>query len=175
MQEHNEHDHPLQQALARKRELKGSYKAKLSLEKLIIEHERKKIHLAALKSKYDALKSELESIGSEAVTKICQVQSKPVLPLKKPDSSASRTHYEFLFKEMKWMQEDFEREHKKKAYDAKKNVRGCRKELVERIVKKEKNLKDQQAELRKKAGVIAKMVQVFWKSVEKIVSHNYTV
>ena len=73
------------------------------------------------------------------------------------------------------MQEDFEREHKKKAYDAKKNVRGCRKELVERIVKKEKNLKDQQAELRKKAGVIAKMVQVFWKSVEKIVSHNYTV
>lgn len=43
---------------------------------------------------------------------------------------------------MKWMQEDFEREHKKKAYDAKKNVRGCRKELVERIVKKEKNLKD---------------------------------
>ncbi len=85
----------------------------------------------------------MEDIGSEAVTKICHVQSKAVLPQKKQDSIASRTHYEFLFKEMKWMQEDFEREHKKKVYDAKKNVRGCRKELGERIVKHEKNIKDQ--------------------------------
>lgn len=43
---------------------------------------------------------------------------------------------------MHWMQEDFEREHKKKTYDAKKNARTCRKELAERKVKKEKQLKD---------------------------------
>ena len=73
------------------------------------------------------------------------------------------------------MQEDFEREHKKKTYDAKKNARTCRKELAERKIKKEKQLKDQQAELRRKANSISKMVGVFWKSVEKIVRHNYTV
>ena len=42
-------------------------------------------------------------------------------------------------------------------------------------IKKEKQLKDQQAELRRKANSISKMVGVFWKSVEKIVRHNYTV
>ena len=44
---------------------------------------------------------------------------------------------------MNWMQEDFEREHKKKVYDAKKSVRMCRKELAERRIKKDKQLKDQ--------------------------------
>ncbi len=56
------------------------------------------------------------------------------------------------------MQTDFDREHKKKQYDAKKNVRMCRKELAERRIKKEKALKDQQVELRRKANNMSKMV-----------------
>lgn len=73
------------------------------------------------------------------------------------------------------MKEDFEREHKKKLYDAKKNVRLCRKQLAERQLKNEKLLRDQQVEVRRKANNINKMVQNFWKSVEKIVRHNYGV
>ncbi len=73
------------------------------------------------------------------------------------------------------MQEDFDREHKKKVYDAKKNVRMCRKDQAERRIRKEKLLKDQQAEVRRRANNISKMVQVFWKSVEKITRHNYTI
>lgn len=76
---------------------------------------------------------------------------------------------------MLWMQEDFDREHKKKVYDAKKNVRMCRKDQAERRIKKEKLLKDQQAEVRRRANNISKMVQIFWKSVEKITRHNYTI
>jgi hypothetical protein len=76
---------------------------------------------------------------------------------------------------MLWMQEDFDREHKKKVYDAKKNVRMCRKDQVERRLRKEKQLKDQQVEVRRRANNISKMVQVFWKSVEKITRHNYTI
>jgi hypothetical protein len=34
-----------------------------------------------------------------------------------------------VIKEMKWMAEDFERETKKKAADAKKNSRACKKQL----------------------------------------------
>lgn len=37
------------------------------------------------------------------------------------------THLDFLMKEMAWMAEDFEREHKKKVGDLKKNSRACRK------------------------------------------------
>jgi hypothetical protein len=155
--------------LARKRDIKGSYKAKLSLEKLIIEHERKLVHVKNLQTKYDRAKNELEEIGSESLVKVTQEK----LPQK--ESGSSRTHLEFLFKEMLWMQEDFDREHKKKVYDAKKNVRMCRKDQVERRLRKEKQLKDQQVEVRRRANNISKMVQVFWKSVEKITRHNYTI
>jgi hypothetical protein len=56
--------------LARKRDIKGSYKAKLSLEKLIIEHERKLVHVKNLQTKYDRAKNELEEIGSESLVKV---------------------------------------------------------------------------------------------------------
>lgn len=85
--------------MARKRELKGSYKAKLSLEKLIIEHERKKLHLQILQSKYDKVKAELEEIGSDFVSKVPAEAKVP----QKESGSTSRTHKEFLFKEMNWM------------------------------------------------------------------------
>ena len=92
-------DHTLQLALARKRDLKGSYKAKLSLEKLIIEHERKKLHVRNLQSKYDKVKFELEEIGSDFLVKVNPEQKLP----QKETGSASRTHLEFLYKEMNWM------------------------------------------------------------------------
>lgn len=73
------------------------------------------------------------------------------------------------------MQEDFDRERKKKQQDARKQVRMCRKELSERLLKKEKYEKDQRAEVKRKANNMSKMVQLFWRSVEKIVKHNFCV
>jgi hypothetical protein len=60
-------DAALQMALARKRELKGSYKAKLSLEKLIVEHERKKLHISLLRKKLESYEFMLKEIGSDIV------------------------------------------------------------------------------------------------------------
>ena len=51
----------------------------------------------------------------------------------------------------------------------------CRKELSERQIKKEKQLKEQKADLKRKANNMSKMVQLFWRSVEKIVKHNFSV
>jgi len=76
---------------------------------------------------------------------------------------------------MKWMAEDFERETKKKAVDAKKNSRACRKQLQEKKLKKERELKDMKHEVKKRAQTNAKMVLQYWKSVEKVVKHNYNV
>lgn len=59
----------MQQAIARKRDLKGSYKAKLSLEKLIVEHERKSLHLNILHKKLKKIKSDLNDLGSEIYEK----------------------------------------------------------------------------------------------------------
>ena len=46
--------------------MKGTYKAKLSLEKLIVEHERKKIHVATLLKKQDSLMAQLEVLRDQA-------------------------------------------------------------------------------------------------------------
>lgn len=73
------------------------------------------------------------------------------------------------------MQEDFERERKKKQADAKKQIRMCRKELSERQLKKVKQAKEQKADLKRKANNMSKMVQLFWRSVDKIIKHNYGV
>lgn len=73
------------------------------------------------------------------------------------------------------MAEDFERETKKKLGDAKKNVRACKKQLHEKKLKKEKELKDMKHEVKKRAQNMSKMVQQFWKSIEKVVKHNYNV
>ena len=54
-------------ALARKREIKGSYKARLSLEKLIVEHERKKLHIKLLRKKLEGIEAQLKEIGSDIV------------------------------------------------------------------------------------------------------------
>ena len=90
-------------------------------------------------------------------------------------AQSSKCHWDFLVKEMKWMAEDFEREHKKKVGDSKKNVRSCKKQIHEKKLKKEKELKDIKIELRRKAQNMSKMVQLFWKSVEKVVKHNYNI
>lgn len=73
------------------------------------------------------------------------------------------------------MAEDFERETKKKVGDAKKQVRACKKQLQEKKLKTEKDIKDMKHEVRKKAVNMSKMVQQFWRSVEKVVKHNYNV
>lgn len=73
------------------------------------------------------------------------------------------------------MAEDFERETKKKVTDSKKQVRSCRKQIQEKKLKKEKEIKDQKIEVRKKATNMSRMVQSFWKSIEKVVKHNYNV
>jgi hypothetical protein len=68
-------------ALARKRELKGSYKARLSLEKLIVEHERKKLHLNLLRKKLENFESQLSEIGSDILQRDSDGQIK-ILPQK---------------------------------------------------------------------------------------------
>lgn len=73
------------------------------------------------------------------------------------------------------MSEDFERERKKKSNDTKKLVRFCKKKNQENHAQTEKNEKEEKLELRKKANNMSKMVQLFWRGVEKVVKHNYNV
>jgi hypothetical protein len=59
---------------------------------------------------------------------------------------------------MIWMSEDFERESKKKKIDSKKSARLIRKALQDRQVNKEKQVREQKVEVRRKANNMSKMV-----------------
>eukprot|EP00831_Metopus_contortus_P018146 TRINITY_DN17725_c0_g2_i2.p1 TRINITY_DN17725_c0_g2~~TRINITY_DN17725_c0_g2_i2.p1 ORF type:complete len:314 (-),score=68.07 TRINITY_DN17725_c0_g2_i2:127-975(-) len=87
----------------------------------------------------------------------------------------SKTHWDYLLKEMEWMAKDFERERRVKSNNAKKLVRANTKFLGERIVVAERCEKHKRLETRKNASFVSKMVQQYWKSIEKIVKHNYSV
>lgn len=92
--------------------MKGGYKAKLALEKLIIDHERKSAQLANLYSRQTQIQQQLDVLRELAGTKTAISEE--------VKAGSSKTHQEFLIKEMVWMQEDFARERKKKQQDAKK-------------------------------------------------------
>ena len=62
-------DFYLQQALMRKRDLKGGYKAKLALEKLILDHERKRALLSNLYSRQAVIQQQLDDLKEHAGTK----------------------------------------------------------------------------------------------------------
>ena len=93
--------------------MKGSYKAKLSLEKLIIEFERKKNQVQVLRAKQENLQRELTEL-QEVAGEVKYAAEVAEDQTKKSDPSKQKAHHEYLVKEMLWMQEDFDRERKKK-------------------------------------------------------------
>ena len=86
-----------------------------------------------------------------------------------------KTHWDYLLKEMEWMAKDFERERRVKAANAKKMARGNSKYLSEKMIFAERYEKQKKQEIKKNASTISKIVQQYWKSVDKIVKHNYGV
>ena len=73
------------------------------------------------------------------------------------------------------MADDFEKESKKKQGDAKKYARNSKKHLNEKLALQEKQIREQKIELKRKSKQMSNMVQMYWKSCEKIVKHNYNV
>jgi len=89
--------------------------------------------------------------------------------------SESKTHWDFLLKELEWMADDFQKETKKKSGDAKKLVRNCKKHINEQLVQQEKKKREVKHDLKRKSKFMSNIVGMYWKSCEKIVKHNYNV
>lgn len=84
-------------------------------------------------------------------------------------------HWDYLLKEMEWMGKDFDRERKAKTGNAKKLVKANTKFMGERQVLAGRYEKQKKLEVRRNANMVSKMVQQYWKSVAKIIKHNYHV
>ena len=73
------------------------------------------------------------------------------------------------------MADDFQKENKKKQADAKKLVRNCKKQIQEKHVQHEKQQREIKQDLKRRSKFMNNIVQLYWKSCEKIVKHNYNV
>lgn len=73
------------------------------------------------------------------------------------------------------MADDFDKETKKKSSDSKRIVRVCKKHLMEKQQAHERMIREQKIELKRKSKYMSNIVQLYWKSCEKILRHNYNV
>lgn len=73
------------------------------------------------------------------------------------------------------MADDFDKESKKKHTDSKKMVRLCKKHIHEKKMNQEKQQREIKQDLKRRSKFMNNIVQLYWKSCEKIVKHNYNV
>jgi E1A-binding protein p400 len=94
---------------------------------------------------------------------------KKMPPIAEP--SKNTTTWDYLLAEMEWMSTYFEKERKTKTSNAKKCLKGCQQTLKSRKDFQEKQ-EAEDIKLRSRIiGKICKIVQKYWKSVEKIAIH----
>jgi len=144
----------------RKRDIKANYKAKLPLEKLIAEHEKKKGQLKELLEKRTNLASKISALWDrigqrkgfsiELDTSLAEVMAehagkddqKIAIAEEGEDffddqtdlllKNQNKSHWDYLMKELEWMADDFDKESKKKHADAKKMTKQCKKHINEK-------------------------------------------
>lgn len=93
-----------------------------------------------------------------------------VLERRKAEPSRNKTHWDFLLQEMDWLAKDFKEEREWKRQQAKRHARSVFRWHVAQAKKEERRQKEEEMQLRKAAGQIARMVRrEFWSKIEKIV------
>lgn len=197
----------------RKRDIKQNYKAKLPLDKLIQEHDKKKQQLKDLMDKRQGLADKIKELwnrigqrkGVNLELDITMQDGQKDQEEEEGDQAPSvgeidpketnqdfdqsffedqteayrklqsKCHWDYLLKELQWMADDFQKENKKKQSDSKKLVRNCKKHIHEKNVQHEKQQREIKQDLKRRSKFMNNIVQLYWKSCEKIVKHNYNV
>ncbi len=91
----------------------------------------------------------------------------------KKEPEKNKTHWDNLLEEMKWMQNDFEKERKLKKKKAAEMSKFAKKSLDTRHLEVEKRAKKQEMDLKKQSVMIARSVNHYWKKIEKLTRHHY--
>lgn len=123
----------------------------------------------------EAVIAQLKRSKQECLDDLTRLREQIGKKLPQSTEEIQKAHWDYLLKEMDWMAKDFDRERKSKTGNAKKLVRSNQKFLSERNVLLERYEKQKKLEAKKNANMIGKMIQNYWKSLDKIVKHNYNV
>lgn len=91
---------------------------------------------------------------------------------KQQEPQRPKAHWDYLLEEMVWLAADFAQERKWKKAAAKKCARMVQKYFNDKAAAAKKAEKDQELQLKRVAGFLAKEIKFFWSNVEKLVEYK---
>ena len=92
----------------------------------------------------------------------------------KREPEKNKTHWDHLIEEMKWMQNDFEKERKMKKKSAGDFAKLAKKTNETKHIEIQKHHKRQEIELKRKMQLISRSISHYWRKIEKLTKYNYS-
>jgi len=93
-------------------------------------------------------------------------------PQREPQKPVAKAHWDFLLEEMEFMSKDFRAERQRKLMLVKKAARACAKAIRRKQRAQEQAAREEEAELRRRAGMLARCIKGFWSQIGKIVQYK---
>ena len=93
----------------------------------------------------------------------------------KKEPEKNKTHWDHLLEEMKWMQNDFDKERKLKRKKAAEMCKFTKRAQETKHLEVEKKAKRMEQETRKLCQMMSKNISTYWKKIEKLTKYHYNV
>jgi len=91
----------------------------------------------------------------------------------KKEPEKNKTLWDYLLQDMKWMQDDFEKERKNKRKLGLNYAKHARKHLNSKQTEAIKNIKRQEQNMQRRYLNLSRAVKTYWQKIDKITNYNY--
>ena len=102
-----------------------------------------------------------------------EMQQRNMFTRLKKEPEKNKTLWDYLLQDMKWMQDDFEKERKNKRKLGLNIVKQIRKHLNSKQSEAIKNIKRQEQNMQRRYLNLSRAVKTYWQKIDKITNYNY--
>ena len=102
-----------------------------------------------------------------------EMQQRNMFTRLKKEPEKNKTLWDYLLQDMKWMQDDFEKERKNKRKLGLNIVKQIRKHLNSKQTEAIKNIKRQEQNMQRRYLNLSRAVKTYWQKIDKITNYNY--
>ena len=102
-----------------------------------------------------------------------EMQQRNMFTRLKKEPEKNKTLWDYLLQDMKWMQDDFEKERKNKRKLGLNIVKQIRKHLNSKQSEAIKNIKRQEQNMQRRYLNLSRAVKTYWQKIDKITNFNY--
>ena len=102
-----------------------------------------------------------------------EMQQRNMFTRLKKEPEKNKTLWDYLLQDMKWMQDDFEKERKNKRKLGLNYAKQARKHLNSKQTEAIKNIKRQEQNMQRRYLNLSRAVKTYWQKIDKITNYNY--